>query len=247
MRRPNVQGPSGKRAAGLPAPPTSPAPWISLWNGAVASGSVPAGSSYSLGRLLFTALVSAASAAVATTVFFSTWIKNAAPPELYYQINEENLRLLLAVPLLWRSYIPNVFAWNGHVASVFGYVKLPSWSHRRDNIEVITLPDGGTVSIEWGAVPRDGDPIILMLPGEQSPPHAAIDTKKASHHEFALTQPREPTPSLALRVARGTPDPLPPHADSPSRALPPSPQPQTPPLNPTQASTTTLRCPTSST
>lgn len=95
----------------------------------------------------------------------SQWIKTAAAPELFYEVNEDNLRLLLAVPLLWRAYIPNVFAWNGHIASIFGYVKLPSWSHRRVDIEVITLPDGGTVSIEWGAKPQDHMPIILMLPG----------------------------------------------------------------------------------
>jgi hypothetical protein len=105
---------------------------------AAPGATAPSGSENGLSRLLLTALLSAATGTVATVALLSKWIKTAAPPELYYEANDENLRLLLAVPLLWRSYIPNVFAWNGHIASLFGYVKLPSWSHRRADVEVIT-------------------------------------------------------------------------------------------------------------
>jgi hypothetical protein len=81
-----------------------------------------------------------------------------------------------------------MLAWNGHLASLLGYVKLPSWHHRCEDVEVINLSDGGTVSLEWGAHPADGNPIILMLPGINneasaifSQPHAHLPTEVDSH------------------------------------------------------------------
>jgi hypothetical protein len=50
-----------------------------------------------------TALASASVSAIGMSALFAQWIKKAAPPELYYMNTESNLRLLLAIPLLWRS------------------------------------------------------------------------------------------------------------------------------------------------
>ena len=101
-----------------------------------------------LWRLLLTASASAATTAVGMALLFTRWIREAAPPELRYAPSEENVKLVMAVPLLLRSYIPNVLTRNGHLASLFGYIKLPSWRHRCDR-EVVPLSDGGTVSVEW--------------------------------------------------------------------------------------------------
>jgi len=98
-------------------------------------------------------------------LLFTRWIREAAPPELRYAPSEENVKLVMAVPLLLRSYIPNVLTRNGHLASLFGYIKLPSWRHCCDR-ELVPLSDGGTVSVEWfPSRPADGVPVILMLPG----------------------------------------------------------------------------------
>jgi len=101
-----------------------------------------------LWRLLLTASASAATTAVGMALLFTRWIREAAPPELRYAPSEENVKLVMAVPLLLRSYIPNVLTRNGHLASLFGYIKLPSWRHRCDR-ELVPLSDGGTVSVEW--------------------------------------------------------------------------------------------------
>lgn len=86
-----------------------------------------------------------------------------APPQLHFAPTEENLALLRAMPLLSRSYVPNLLAWNAHLAGFFGYVKLPGKEPSR--VERVTMPDGGTVRLAWSGDAADGQPVVVLLPG----------------------------------------------------------------------------------
>ena len=88
---------------------------------------------------------------------------------LHLQSNRRQLRpprhhKQLNLPLLHRTYIPNLLSWNAHLAGVFGYVKLPG--SKVPFLETITLPDGGTVALSWVRPPvDDGRPVVVLFPG----------------------------------------------------------------------------------
>ncbi len=117
----------------------------------------------SIARLAFASLGSAALTAAATAGLFAAWVRRMAPPVLHYMPTEENLAIIRAVPLLMRSYVPHLAAWNAHLAGFFGYVKLPG--RRAAAVERIMLPDGGTMSVEWSSEPVNGRPVVVLLPG----------------------------------------------------------------------------------
>ncbi len=125
-----------------------------------------------LPRLLATSVSAALAAALSMGALFTAWVRKMAPPRLYYTNTDANIRLLLAMPLLWRTYVPNVFCWNAHLASLFGYMRLRPIASKPALTERILLSDGGTVSLEWGRSAADGEPVILLLPGINN--HAAM-------------------------------------------------------------------------
>ena len=108
---------------------------------------------------------SAAAATVGTALTFAAWVKRAAPPQLHYAETPENRQLIADMPIMLRSYIPNLLSWNKHLAGVFGYLKLPT-RVRPHSTERVTMPDGGTVCLSWNSEPpSDGTPVVLLLPG----------------------------------------------------------------------------------
>lgn len=117
----------------------------------------------SLGSLLAVALASSSATAITVAIVFLKWIRRFAPPLLYYAPTPANRALVAAVPLLLRTYVPNLLSWNAHAAGVFGYLKLPG--RRPHHCERVTMPDGGTVCLSWSSLPADGEPIVLLLPG----------------------------------------------------------------------------------
>jgi len=149
---PSLPSPRGGAFYQPPPPPTQPPPhWL------------PPRSPASLVKLLSLAVGSAGVAALSTAGVFSKWVRRMAPPSLHFLPTGANRELVRAVPLLVRHYMPNVLSWNAHLAGFFGYVKLPGM--KAVAVERITLSDGGTVSLEWSALPADGEPVILLLPG----------------------------------------------------------------------------------
>lgn len=120
-----------------------------------------------LPRLLATSAASLVLGIVGTASVFIAWVQRMAPPKLYYMPTAANRKLILAMPLLFRSYVPNLLSWNAHAAGFFGYFKLPG--KRPDWTERITLPDGGTVCLSWASQPVDGGAVILLLPGINNP------------------------------------------------------------------------------
>lgn len=117
----------------------------------------------SLLGLLAVGCAGAAFSAITTASLFIAWVQRMAPPTLYYLPTAANRALVMAMPLLFRSYVPNLLSWNAHAAGFFGYVKLPG--KKPHSIERLTLPDGGTVCLSWNSTPVDGRPIIVLLPG----------------------------------------------------------------------------------
>ena len=111
------------------------------------------------------ALASASASAAATVALLAVWVRRMRPPVLHFSKTAANERLLRAIPLLHRAYVPNLFAWNAHLAGFFGYVKLPVRRRGAPSDTVVTLPDGGCVSLCWSSTPTDGKPLVLLLPG----------------------------------------------------------------------------------
>ena len=105
----------------------------------------------------------------ATVALFALWVKRFQPPRLFMMDTEENSRLLRAMPILLRSYVPNILTWNRHLAGVFGYVKLPG--QKPHSTERVVMPDGGTIALSWSALPIDGQPVVLLLPGINNDTH----------------------------------------------------------------------------
>lgn len=122
----------------------------------------------SLLALLATAFASGTIGALATAALFAAWIKRMRPPTLHYSPTPENEALLRDIPMLLRTYVPNILAWNAHTAGFFGYVKLPKRASRVRQ-EVVTLPDGGTVALSWSSEPLDGQRVIICFPGINNP------------------------------------------------------------------------------
>ena len=90
--------------------------------------------------------------AAGTASLFAAWVASMRPPQLRFAPTAANLALLRSIPLLHRSYVPHILAWNAHLAGYFGYVKLPVYRYlgggaRRE--EMVQLSDGGSVSLLW--------------------------------------------------------------------------------------------------
>ena len=122
------------------------------------------GGSVDLASLLSVGVASAILAATTTAITFAAWVKRCAPPRLFFKDTAFNRNLLKSMPILLRTYIPNLLSWNAHTAGFFGYVKLPG-GFRPRKFERITMADGGTVCLSWTSTPVDGDSIVLLLPG----------------------------------------------------------------------------------
>ena len=119
-----------------------------------------------LGALLTVALSSAALSAFTTSALFLAWVRRFRPPKLHYDPTPENEAIVRHLPLLHRTYVPNMLAWNAHLAGIFGYLKLPGRPLK--NRELITLPDGGTVALSWQNDPPredDGQRVVILFPG----------------------------------------------------------------------------------
>ena len=116
-----------------------------------------------LSQLLLTASAAAVLSALSTASLFLAWVQRLRPPRLYYFPSAANRAMVMAMPLLMRSYVPNLLSWNAHAAGFFGYVKLPGKKpHSRERV---TMPDGGTICLSWSSSVVPGAPIILLLPG----------------------------------------------------------------------------------
>jgi hypothetical protein len=116
-----------------------------------------------LGALLSVAAAGAVLSAIATSSVFIAWVQRMAPPRLFYMPTRFNRELVMAMPLLMRSYVPNLLSWNAHAAGFFGYFKLPG--KRPHSVERVTLPDGGSLGLSWSSPPVDGEPVVVLLPG----------------------------------------------------------------------------------
>jgi hypothetical protein len=67
--------------------------------------------------------------ALGTASLFAAWVASMRPPRLRFAPTFANLALLRSIPLLHRSYVPHILAWNAHLAGYFGYVKLPVYRY----------------------------------------------------------------------------------------------------------------------
>ena len=67
--------------------------------------------------------------AAGTASLFAAWVASMRPPRLRFVPTAANLALLRSIPLLHRSYVPHILAWNAHLAGYFGYVKLPVYRY----------------------------------------------------------------------------------------------------------------------
>ena len=109
--------------------------------------------------------------AAGTASVFAAWVARMRPPRLRFAPTAANLALLRSIPLLHRSYVPHILAWNAHLAGIIGYIKLPVYRYlgRARAEETVLLSDGGCVSLLWAtgsAGPREvGAPVLLLLPG----------------------------------------------------------------------------------
>ena len=124
-----------------------------------------------MGARLAVGAASAVLSVIGTASVCIAWVQRMAPPTLFYAKTERNRALVSAIPLLLRSYVPNLLSWNAHSAGFFGYVKLPE-KKRPHSVERVTLPDGGTVCLSWSSPPiadSSCKPIILLIPGINNP------------------------------------------------------------------------------
>ena len=102
---------------------------------------------------------------ITTASLFVAWVQRMRPPSLHYTPTEANDALVRNMPLLLRTYVPNLLSWNAHLAGFFGYVKLPGPRPTSASREMITMPDGGTVTLTWSSEAIDGRRVILLFPG----------------------------------------------------------------------------------
>ena len=91
--------------------------------------------------------------AAGTASLFAAWVASMRPPRLRFAPTAANLALLRSIPLLQRSYVPHVLAWNAHLAGYFGYFKLPVYRYlgaRARLEETVPLPSPGSPPCDHG-------------------------------------------------------------------------------------------------
>lgn len=84
------------------------------------------------------------------------------------ELEVEDQHLLQEVKLLLREYWPHpVLEFSGYVSTFWSGVWAMVPSKAPGKVEVLTLEDGGIVSLHWGEDPHDGkrEKIALILPG----------------------------------------------------------------------------------
>ena len=119
-----------------------------------------------LGSLLAVGVASSLTTVITTASLFLAWVQRMRPPSLHYSPTAANEAMLRDMPLLLRTYVPNMLSWNAHLAGFFGYVKLPGPRPPAARRETITLPDGGTVTLNWwSSEPINGRRVIVLFPG----------------------------------------------------------------------------------
>ena len=113
-------------------------------------------------------------AGVAGITGIGAYLSSLQTPELTCQDTPANRATIAACKRLVSHYIPHPAAWSGLASTVLAAAKsqpLPG-DRRSRPVEKVVLPDGGTVSLDWGAQSRlplepghPSEPIVLLLPG----------------------------------------------------------------------------------
>ena len=86
-------------------------------------------------------------------------------PELIYQSNPDNQRLLSQLPILQRRYWPTPWIFNTHLQLLFlGLKKAFAPKLNYDRCDQVTADDGGTLAVEWlgTELPEDTPTLVLL-------------------------------------------------------------------------------------
>lgn len=99
---------------------------------------------------------------IAVVYYFLTAAKK---PKLVYEKNQRNNALVKNTPALLKRYFPTPWLFNTHVQLiVLGFVKGFAKPLRYDGQDVLTMKDGGTVSVDWLGLnlPEDRPTIVVL-------------------------------------------------------------------------------------
>ena len=147
--------------------------------------------------------------AAGTASLFAAWVASMRPPRLRFAPTAANLAMLRSIPLLQRSYVPHVLAWNAHLAGYFGYFKLPVYRYlggRARPEETVLLPSPGCLrcnpAVAWvglgsraaGSAARAHGGCTL---GAQE---CSLNARGAAYERLRTSAPLSPT--RACRVSR---------------------------------------------
>ena len=98
----------------------------------------------------------------------------ALKPQLVYQNNPHNQRLLRALPRLTRRFFPTIWMFNTHLQLiVLGLKKGLGARLEYDEAQTLTMADGGTTALYWLGLDKPVDtPTILVLHTITGSPHS---------------------------------------------------------------------------
>lgn len=121
----------------------------------------------------------------------------AKKPTVIYQKNSVNEALVSHTPSLNSRYYVTPWIFNNHLQMLFlGLKKSLSKSLKYDDRDVLTMPDGGTVAVEWLGLDLPEDtPTMLVLHTISGTPHSMREFVRYMHDQLGWR--------VALCVRRG--------------------------------------------
>lgn len=89
----------------------------------------------------------------------------AKKPRLVFQNNNFNERLVKSTPILQKTYFPTPWLFNTHLQLIIvDFIKSFAKPLNYDQQDILTMPDGGKVSVDWlGLDLSDDTPTMLVL------------------------------------------------------------------------------------
>ena len=93
------------------------------------------------------------------------FVTAAKKPKLVYQDNEKNNALIKATPALNKRYFATPWLFNTHAQLiVLGFIKGFAKALKYDRQDVLTMKDGGTVSVDWLGLdlPEDRPTMVVL-------------------------------------------------------------------------------------
>lgn len=136
---------------------------------------------------------------IAILVFFITYyfLVIVKKPTLIFQKNAFNDALVKATPILKKRYFPTPWLFNTHLQLiVLDFIKSFAKPLRYDQQDILTMPDGGKVSVDWLGLDLPEDtPTMLVLHTISGNPQSMRSFVRYVHENLAWR--------VALCVRRG--------------------------------------------